>query len=159
MRYYCYLDTCVFAELLKQYQFISPNSIFFEHGFLTADMLKRINPLVSSMGDEGLIVTSSFTFVELVNKFEEIFGDCDFQLHSLRNFILQIPEWLIIDDIDINISQNLIELPLSNATYKKISGDDAIHLAVAMTRKDLLFFCSSDKVLNNLVIDNIHFIA
>lgn len=159
MKYYCYLDTCVFAELLKQYQFSSPNSIFFEHGFLTTDMLKRINPLVSSMGDDGLIVTSSFTFVELANKFEEIFGDCGFQLHSLRNFILQIPEWLIIDEIDFNISQNLIELPLSNPNYKKISGDDAIHLAVAMTRKDPLYFCSSDKVLNELIIDNVHFIA
>ena len=157
--YYCYLDTCVFSEMLKQYKFSSPNSLFEEQGFLTYNMLNRINPIVSSLGDDGLIVTSTFTIIEIINKFDDIFNGTSFKLHSLHNFLLQQPEWFIIDELDINITRNYISLPILNRNNKKISGDDAIHLAVAMTRKDLLFFCTSDAVLNNTVIKNIHFIA
>ena len=159
MMYYCYLDTCVFAEILKQYQFSSPNSLFGEQGFLTENMLRRINPIISSKGDIGLIVTSSFTIIEIINKFDEIFEGSAFQLPSLHNFLLQLPEWIIIDELDINTSRSLISIPISDNDSKRVSGDDAIHLAVAMTRKDLLYFCTSDQLLNNLVVDNIHFIA
>lgn len=159
MMYYCYLDTCVFAEVLKQYQFSAPHSLLVQRGFLTDNMLKLINPIVTSMGDSGLIVTSSFTIIEILNKFEEIFAGTTFQIHSLRNFLVQLPEWVIIDDLDINTSKNVISIPLSNNDRRNISGDDAIHLAVAMTRKDPLFFCTSDTVLNNLIIENIRFVA
>lgn len=159
MMYYCYLDTCVFAEVLKQFRFSEPHSIFVERGFLTDNMLNHINPIVTSMGDDGLIVTSSFTIIEILNKFDEIFEGTTFQIHSLRNFLVQLPDWVIIDDLDINTSKNIISIPLYNNNRKNISGDDAIHLAVAMSRKDPLFFCTSDKVLNNLTIGNIQFVA
>ena len=111
------------------------------------------------MGDDGLIVTSSFTIIEILNKFDEIFEGTTFQIHSLRNFLVQLPDWIIIDDLDINTSKNIISIPLYNNNRKNISGDDAIHLAVAMTRKDPLFFCTSDKVLNDIKIGNIQFVA
>lgn len=157
--YYCYLDTCVFSEVLKQFQFSSPNSIFMACGFLSNNMLNYINHIVLSKGDDGLIVTSSFTIIEIINKFDEIFDGTSFQIHSLLNFLSQPPEWFIIDELDINTSKNLISLPLYNSENKRISGDDAMHLAVAMSRKDLLYFCTSDDVLVGTTIKNIHFVA
>ena len=159
MMYYCYLDTCVFSEVLKQYQFSSPNSCYSESGFLSNNMLDFINHIVSSKGDDGLIVTSTFTIIEIINKFDEIFNGTSFQIHSLHNFLSQPPEWFIIDELDINTSKNLIALPLCNSGNKRISGDDAIHLAVAMARKDPVYFCTSDKVLVGTTIENIQIIA
>lgn len=122
-------------------------------------MLNYINHIVLSKGDDGLIVTSSFTIIEIINKFDEIFDGTSFQIHSLLNFLSQPPEWFIIDELDINTSKNLISLPLYNSENKRISGDDAMHLAVAMSRKDLLYFCTSDDVLVGTTIKNIHFVA
>ncbi len=122
-------------------------------------MLNYINHIVLSKGDDGLIVTSSFTIIEIINKFDEIFDGTSFQIHSLLNFLSQPPEWFIIDELDINTSKNLISLPLYNSENKRISGDDAMHLAVAMSRKDLLYFCTSDDVLVGTTIQNIHFVA
>lgn len=122
-------------------------------------MLNYINHIVLSKGDDGLIVTSSFTIIEIINKFDEIFDGTSFQIHSLLNFLSQPPEWFIIDELDINTSKNLISLPLYNSENKRISGDDAMHLAVAMSRKDLLYFCTSDDVLVGTTIKNIYFVA
>lgn len=145
--------------MLKQFQFSSPNSIFMACGLLSNNMLNYINHIVLSKGDDGLIVTSSFTIIEIINKFDEIFDGTSFQIHSLLNFLSQPPEWFIIDELDINTSKNLISLPLCNCENKRISGDDAIHLAVAMSRKDPLYFCTSDDVLVGITIQNIHFVA
>ena len=159
MMYYCYLDTCVFSEVLKQYQFKSPNASYMECGFLSNNMLNYINHIVSSRGDDGLIVTSSFAVIEIINKFDEIFKGTSYQIHSLHNFLLQPPEWFIIDKLDINTSKNLVDLPLCNSENKIISGDDAIHLAVAMARRDPVYFCTSDKVLEGTTIENIHIVT
>ena len=159
MMYYCYLDTCIFSEVLKQYKISSPNSSYTECGLLSNNMLNYINHIVSSRGDDGLIVTSSFTIIEIINKFNEIFDGTSFHLHSLHNFLSQPPEWFIIDNLDINTSKNLINLPLCNSEDKRISGDDAIHLAVAMARRDPVYFCTSDKVLEKTTIENIHIVT
>lgn len=73
--YNCFLDTHVLSDFLFQFDSSLPNNSLEPKGFLTNNMLQRINPLIEGEGRDGVVITSVFNFVEVLNKLDDIYGD------------------------------------------------------------------------------------
>lgn len=155
---YCYIDTCVLADILKQYNSLYPNLPCQCSTFIGPHMLLEINRAVESMGYSGMLITSTFAFIELMNKFNEIFKGTKIKPYSLSNFIKQPPAWITIEDLTETISLHLCEVPVLTPNGESISGDDAIHIATAISRGEKISFCTTDNRLQQLVLNNISFI-
>lgn len=155
---YCYVDTCVISDMLKQYNALHPYNAFSTSTYLKQHMLVEINRAVETKGEEGMIITSAFTFVELINKFFDIFNDSKVQVHSIRNFLKQPPSWITIEDINTATSLCLTDIPQKTPSGAPISGDDAIHIATAISRGETISFCTTDSKLKQLNLPNILFI-
>lgn len=156
---YCYVDTCVLSDILKQYNALYPYQLYQCSNFIKPRMLPEINRAVESMGDSGMILTSVFAFIEIMNKFNEIFKDTNIMPYSLSNFIKQPPAWITIENLTEDVSLHLCDVPLSTPNGESISGDDAIHIATALSRGEELSFCTTDSRLQQLSFENISFIA
>ncbi len=144
---------------MKQYDSTDPNKYLHKDRFISAEMLRYLNSAIDSEGDEGMIVVSSFAFVELLNKFDNIFQDRSVSLKKLASFIEKPPKWFIIDELNMEVARHFHEVPIKDTHNNSISGDDAIHLATALTRRgDKLFFMTSDFRIKNLEIEGITFI-
>lgn len=158
--YNCFLDTHVFADLLLQYDSSLPNNLLEPKGFLSDRIVKRINPLIEGEGRDGIVLTSAFCIVEVLNKFPEIYKDIADPIRlmsKLYGFLKQTPDWFLIDEININTTVSLIDVPNKNRIGELISGDDAILIATALQR-DNVYFCTFDNRLANLNLENITFI-
>ncbi len=156
--YNCFLDTHVLSDFLFQFDSSLPNSLLEPKGFLTSKMLQKINPLIEGEGRDGIVITSVFNFVEVLNKFDEIYSDdAKKMMVKLYGFLNQTPEWFLIDDMNICTANALIDVPIRNHFGESISGDDAILIATALLR-DNVFFCTFDNRLEGLNIKNMSFI-
>ena len=156
---YCYVDTCILSDILIQYNPLYSSHPLKTSKFLKPNMINEINNAIESSGDNGMIITSSFAFIELVNKFNDIFKDCDIQPYNISNFIKQPPLWITIEDLNERISWYISEVPQNTPKMKPISGDDAIHLATAMSRGEPITFCTTDSRMEQLEIRNITFLT
>lgn len=156
---YCYVDTCVLADILKQYNALYPYQPYKCSNFIGPRMLSEINRAVESMGYSGMLLTSIFAFIELMNKFNEIFKDTNIRPFSLSTFIKQPPAWITIEDMTEETSLHLCEVPVLTPGGDPISGDDAIHIATALSRGEKLSFCTTDNRLQQLSLNNISFIT
>lgn len=159
MNKYCYVDTCILSDILIQYNPLQPLQPLAISKFLKPHMLREINRAIMSSGDEGMIITSSFAFIELVNKFNDIFQGTNIRPHSLANFIKQPPLWITIEDVGNDTSWNLCAVQQYTPAMEPISGDDAIHIATAISRGEPITFCTTDAKIIQLDIDNITFLA
>lgn len=156
--YNCFLDSHVLSDFLYQYDSSIPNSCLEPRGFLTKRMLQRINPLIEGDGRDGIVITSVFNFVEILNKVVDIYGaDTKRMIVKLYGFLKQTPEWFFIDDMNISTANAIIDVPIKNNFGKTISGDDAILIATALMR-DNIYFCTFDNRLEELNIRNVSFI-
>lgn len=154
----CIIDTCIFAELLKQYDFGYPNTQIRVSGLVSHSIAKEINKCIEYEGSNGYVIISVFAIVEIVNKFNEIFNGTNFTIDNLFNFIEQQPSWLLIENFDKAVVLHLLDVPCKNLAGESISSDDAIHIATAINRGEPVNFCTSDGKLIRLNIDNITFI-
>lgn len=159
MNRYCYIDTCVLSDILIQYNPLFPSRPFTTSKFLKPHMLSEINKAIESLGDNSMIITSTFAFIELINKFDEIFKNSSIQSYTIGNFIKQPPLWITIEDVSKTTSWHLCEVPQSTPKGEPISGDDAIHIATAMSRGEPITFCTTDTKMNQLKIENITFLT
>lgn len=65
---YLLVDTCVLSDIMRQYNPLSQYSELSEKVYLKKNMLRMINSVISDKdGQTGLIVTSTFAFLELIN--------------------------------------------------------------------------------------------
>jgi hypothetical protein len=156
---YCYVDTCILSDILIQYNPLYSSRPLKTSKFLRPNMLNEINNAIESSGDNGMIITSSFAFIELINKFNEIFTDGHIQPYTIHNFIKQPPLWITIEDLNDKISWYIGEVPQNTPKMEPISGDDAIHLATAISRGEPITFCTTDTRMNQLKIKNITFLT
>ncbi len=156
---YCYIDTCILADILIQYNALYPSLPLKCSRFIGPNMLVEINRAVVSMGDMGMLLTSTFAFIELMNKFNEIFRDTNIKHFSLSNFIKQPPAWITIEDVSEITSLYLCDVPVATPSGEPVSGDDAIHVATALSRGEKLSFCTTDTRLSQLSLPNISFIS
>ena len=156
--YNCFLDTHVLSDFLFQFDSSLPNNSLEPKGFLTNNMLQRINPLIEGEGRDGVVITSVFNFVEVLNKLDDIYGDDVKKMRvKLYGFLNQTPEWFLIDDMNISTANTLIDVPIRNHCGESISEDDAILIATALLRDNVLF-CTYDNRLEDLNIKNMSFI-
>lgn len=152
---FAYVDTCVFTDILRCYDSKTMSLKLKPLSYLNRDM---INILTQVRDNQGLIIVSSFVFIELINKFDVIFKNDDFTVERLKALLNQTPDWLIIEDINNSIVKASISVP-SFIDGDGISMDDTIHVATAMSRGDEMYFLTTDKKLNKLKIPRIHFIS
>lgn len=152
---YAYVDTCVMAEVIIGLD--ADNSLNPSVGkYLSPEMLLVLNQI---KGEErfGKIITSSFTFVELINKYSSIFAKTSISITKLYALMKQPPEWLIIEPVNELTERAYCEVPTS-VEGESISMDDAIHIATAIQRNDNLYFLTTDHVLRKLKIPAIIFV-
>lgn len=153
---FAYVDTCVFTDILRCYDSKTMSLNMKPLSFLNRDMIRILTQVLYN--NQGNIIVSSFVFIELINKFDEIFRDDDFTVERLKAILKQTPQWLIIEDINNYVAKASISVP-PYIENKGISIDDTIHVATAISRGDEMYFLTTDNKLKKLVIPNIHFIS
>ena len=153
------MDTCVLGDILKQYDGFNSSKALERSTFLKPSIKKNLNIAIESDGDFGMIFTSSFSFIELLNKFTVIFKESSFSIGKLYAFLKQPPGWITIEEIGEGLTNWFHLVPLTTPNGETISGDDAIHIATAMSRNEEIIFCTSDLRLLQLDIDKIIFLS
>ena len=156
--HFVFMDTHVLSDILRQFNPMYPNSPVSQSAFLSSDMVRILNPIVQEPNINGIAIVSSFAFIELINKFDQIFRKGELKIERLSAFLQQPPEWLIIEDVNIETAFHSCEVPES-VLGKGISVDDAVHVATAIQRGDPIYFFTSDTKLLELEIKNISFIT
>lgn len=155
---YALVDTCVLSDIVRQYNPKLPNNNLIEGTYLKKDMLRVVNRIITDEDEmSGYIITSTFAFVELINKFDYIFQD-SVKIERIMAIMSQPPSWLIVEEINESTALNYCDVP-NSIEGESISSDDAIHVATAMQRGDDLFFLTTDHCLSKLNIPRITFIS
>lgn len=155
---YAYVDTCVLSDIIRQYDPKKPYEMLFEGRFLKKNMLKVVNRIITDTNEErGYIITSTFAFVELINKLDIIFSKT-ITTDRLMAIISQPPSWLIIEEIKNETALNFCDVP-NYIEGESVSSDDAIHVATAMQRGDKILFLTTDHVLSEMDIPQITFVS
>lgn len=157
---YLLADTCVLSDIIRQYNPKLPFRILKEGDFLKKNMLRLVNDIIEDENsDKGYIVASTFAFLELINKFDQIFekelGSGNISLERITAILQQPPSWLIIENVDFETAKNYCKVPNSVSSGTRISSDDAVHIATALQRGDKIYLLTVDHVLRQLKINNI----
>lgn len=152
---YAYVDTCVMADIIINLG--TNNDLNPAVGkFLSSEMIPILNR-IKKEERFSKVITSAFTFVELINKFSDIFKDTEVKIHKLYALMKQPPEWLIIEPLNELTVKSFFDVP-TKVDGKNISLDDAIHIATALQRNDALVFLTTDHILRKLKLPNLKFI-
>lgn len=150
----CIIDTHVLADLLMQYSSGKPNLPLIESEFITPNILEKLNSCIESDGFEGIVVTSSFSFIEVINRFQVVSKGL-FDLPKVVGILKQPPNWFIIEPYSINTVYFLVLIPKYNLDGKSVELADAIHIATAMQRGPNTFIATHDKILSRLNFENL----
>lgn len=156
---YLVVDTCVLSDILKQYNPSNPRQSYVQGHFLSNTMVQNINQIVTDSEENGYIIASVFAFVELFNKFNEIFIGSSVTIERIKGFMLQPPSWFIVEPMTDVTARYFSNIPNCTAKYEPISSDDAVHLATALQRGDDVKFLTSDHKLKVLDIPRITFLS
>lgn len=76
---YVFVDTCVLSDIIRQYNPLCPRNPLQEGNYLKKDMLRYVNQIITDVEDNGYIIASTFAFVELINKLDDIFSGIRFK--------------------------------------------------------------------------------
>src|ERR1035441_3320733 len=159
------LDTNTIGDFLSQYfkqQVAGGRSAkFVDEGMLTRTLAERVNRILDTfrryqMGEElespysgGIVVASTFAFVELCRKWERIVK-ARFSLVQLHAFLEQPPEWFDIAPVDDTLLPFYANIPTHvwlKGETKAIEWCDAIHAATADSRGRDCFLATTDQRL------------
>jgi hypothetical protein len=145
----CVIDTHVLSDLLIQYNSGKPNEPVIESFFLTKKIRQILNRCIVSDGFDGVVVASTFAFIEILNQFSLISKN-QFSISKIVGLLNQPPEWFIIEPFSIETTKKLIEIPKFNLRGEKIELADAIHVATAMQRGPNSILATHDGILTGL---------
>ena len=152
---YAYVDTCVMADIIISLD--ARNDLNPVKGkYLTSDMIPVLNRIKE---DERFskVVTSAFTFVELINKFSSIFENANVSMEKLYAMMKQPPEWLIIEPLSELTELSYCDVP-TKVDDENVSMDDAIHIATALQRNDEIVFLTTDHILRKIDLPKLRFV-
>lgn len=155
---YIVVDTCVLSDIIKQYNPSLPDESYTPSRFLSTQMLQLINPIVANAGEDGYIIASTFAFVELLNKYSEIFNGTTVTIARIKAFMLQPPSWFIVENMTSDTAKYFCDIPTCTPKFEPISSDDAVHIATAMQRGDEVTFLTSDSRMTALSIPRLSFV-
>lgn len=150
------LDTNILADLLAQYfeEHISEGGYFKQKGLLTQLITREINRVLRwyLSNDEtpspGLIIASTFAFVEIARQFDNIVKR-RFTVIQFAAFVEQPPEWFFISALDRSLFPHLSRIPreifLPNGNVEPIEWTDAVHIATTLSRDEPCFLATTDR--------------
>lgn len=152
---YAYVDTCVMADIIISLD--ASNDLNPVAGtFLLPEMLPILNKIKENERFSK-VVTSAFTFVELINKFSDIFKNTEVTIQKLYALMKQPPEWLVIEPLNELTEKSYCDVP-TKVEGENVSMDDAIHIATALQRNDEIIFLTTDHILRKIELPNLKFI-
>lgn len=155
---YALVDTCVLSDIIRQYDPLCPHRRMHEGNYLRKNILREVNKIVTDEEDNSYVIVSSFAFVELINKFDVIFGNNEkISIERLLSVMGQPPSWLIVEEMNKDTATCFCDIP-NSIEGTSISSDDAIHVATAMQRGDNIFFLTTDQTISKLTLPKITFI-
>lgn len=148
----CIVDTHILGDILCQFNAAKPNQTLQESRFITRNIAKVLNQCVESEGYSGVVVSSTFAFIEILNKFEEI-SESRFGIERIIAILNQPPDWFIIEPFSLETNRKLILVPKTNLAGESIELADAIHVATALQRGPSSFLATHDQTLRKLNFD------
>src|SRR4051812_8902792 len=109
-------DTHILVDIIHQYykNDIIKGGEFEDKGFLTKSVALKLNQINRNYIYEedfrfGILVTSVFSFVEIIRQFALISAN-KFTVSQFRAFIDEKPVWMSIEPLSLDINQFLIEV-------------------------------------------------
>lgn len=158
------LDTHILAEVISQYferEINKEQNLFVENEKLNANLCKELNSVLKNYwyaNVENVIVTSSFSFVEIVRQFDNVFN-ARIDKSKFKAFLVNTPEWMLVESLNDYVNSLFAEVPASvtmpNGEEKPIEWPDAVHVATYFSR-DKALLATNDARLR--AIPNIHLI-
>jgi len=153
------LDTNYLAELITQYYQTNhlENDYFRESSLFQDSLIRELNNIVRNYNNgflTGLIIASSYAFVEIARKFDGIVKD-RFTIEKFAAFIEQPPSWFFISSVDYSLFQPLLDIPgyvVLNGEIKPIEWADALHIATALSRDKPWLLAISDRRMKEIKI-------
>lgn len=138
------LDTNLLSDLISSYyRFdIRKSGEFQSHNNINEKFCGKLNLILNNYRnnltlEDGVIVASSFAFIEIARQFERI-SNGEYTAIQFKAFIDSPPEWFIIAPINNDLFIYLNELPNSvempGGQILTIEWADAIHIATALSR-------------------------
>jgi predicted nucleic acid-binding protein len=151
------LDTNILSEFLAQYfQHRQKKDHFTAYYIETTKLLnyrvvREIRKTINSYHNTGMyrIAASTFAFLEISRKFEEISGN-QYSIEQFSGFIDQPPEWFLVAPVDESLFLDLLRIPpyvtMPGGQLKNIEWADAIHLATALSRENCLLATTDSRL-------------
>ena len=146
------LDTNILSDFIAIYfeESISSDGVFVPRYKMTKELSVIINKIIhdysyNGISKLGMIVASSFAFIELSKKFD-IISDGRFTVDQFKAFIDSPPEWFSIDDVNKELFEFLYVLP-SFVLDGTVEWADAIHCATALARGEDCYLATRDTTL------------
>lgn len=150
----CTIDTHILADLLKQYSSGKNNLPLIESEFITPKISNALNSCIESDGFNGVIVASSFAFIEIINQFKLV-SDNKFELSKVIGILRQPPNWFIVEPYTMQTVYFLTLVPKYNLDGNSVEMADAIHIATAMQRGPNTYIATHDKIMSRINYDNL----
>lgn len=161
--YQVILDTVAVGDFLAQFfdrQTASRGAgRFATAGWITSELARRLNRILDVHLADTLdmdaqpysgsgVVMSSFAFVELVRKWDDIV-EGRFEMLEFRGFLEQPPDWVIIDPLDEDLMPAFAAVPSrvldGDGNWLSIEWTDAVHVATAISRGANAMLATSDR--------------
>lgn len=159
------IDTNILGEFLQQYfqNKIHSDGVFVEGKFLNNKIVVKLNSILhtyraNNSFDKGLVIVSSFAFIELSRKFLAI-TEGKVTVDQLRAFISEPPIWFVISEIDEGLVTEFVKVPKYISIDEKMANlewADAIHCATYYSR-DSAKMATSDAIIK--LIKSIEFVT
>ncbi len=137
------LDTHILAEVIVQYferEISKEHNFFIESDKLNKDLCRELNLIIQNYwysDVKNIVVTSSFSFVEIVRQFDEVFNRKIDQA-KFKAFLFDTPEWMLVESINEYVNSLFIRVPaqvvMPNGEVKPIEWPDAVHVATYLSR-------------------------
>jgi len=164
------IDTCflgdVLADCLPAASVFRTSGRFLQSTTLPPSVCRKLDAIIAfheerwdipdspvgATSNIGVVVVSSFAFVELIRKWAEIVND-RFSPLELYNFLLDLPDWMSVAEVDEDMLPSYAEVPTNvwiDSNYEPIELPDAVHVATVLSRGDDTLFATSDTRLQAL---------
>ena len=154
------LDTNVLADVIAAYyqQNIRFGGNFVEYETITDMLVTKLNEVLNNFRDygtfeKGVIIGSSFAFIELARQFTRI-SRGRFSIVQFRAFIESPPEWFIIYPLNGELFQYLNDLPnsvtMKDGSSLSLEWADTIHVATALSRDENCMIATTDGRLESI---------
>ena len=155
------LDSGHLVELLEQYYDENRANYgygrFRAEGLFSCKLTNKLNNVIRN--SEGLhfscVIASTFTFVEISRKWEEMVGN-KFTEEQFYVFAKETPTWFNIAPVDDQLTPFSLNVPNYNSKSEPIEWTDAIHMATVLSRGDdasSATLATTDRKLKQMLVD------